>query len=218
MTAAVLAEELGISERTLYRDIADLVAQGAPIQGEAGIGYVLRPGLFLPPLMFGADETEAIVLGLRYVDQRGDEVLSKAAAKALSKIEAMLPPAAQEELKNPAAMPGPAGRGFPTNAVDLAMLRTAIRAQAKLRIDYEDANGVRTKRIVWPIALGFTDEVRILAAWCEARAAYRSFRTDRMASAVETGERYSGRRGAMLKAWQAQMEPGEDSAFAPDKV
>lgn len=218
MTAAVLAEGLGISERTLYRDIADLVAQGAPIQGEAGIGYVLRPGLFLPPLMFSAEETEAIVLGLRYVDQRGDEALGRAAANALSKISAMLPPDAQDELKNPVAMPGPPGRGFPANVVDLAKLRAAIRAQAKLCIEYKDADGARTERIVWPIALGFTNEVRILVAWCEARAGYRSFRTDRMASAVETGERYAGRRGAMLKAWQAQMDSGDDGAFAPDKV
>jgi predicted DNA-binding transcriptional regulator YafY len=86
VTASALAAELGVSERTLYRDIADLIAQGAPIYGEAGVGYVLRPGLFLPPLMLTEDETEAIVLGLRYVDQRGDEVLAKAAAVALAKL------------------------------------------------------------------------------------------------------------------------------------
>jgi predicted DNA-binding transcriptional regulator YafY len=92
VTAATLAGELEISERTLYRDIAELTALGAPIYGEAGVGYVLRSGLFLPPLMLNADETEAIVLGLRYVDQRGDEVLSKAAADALAKIAAVLAP------------------------------------------------------------------------------------------------------------------------------
>ncbi len=99
MTAAVLATELEVSERTLYRHIAELTALGAPIFGEAGVGYVLRSGLFLPPLMLNADETEAIVLGLRYVDQRGDEVLSQAAANALAKIEAVLDPIAQGDCR-----------------------------------------------------------------------------------------------------------------------
>src|ERR1700761_9201804 len=96
VTAHVLAGELGVSERTLYRDVATLIAQGAPIQGEAGLGYVLRPGLFLPPLMLTEDETEAIVLGLRYVDQRGDAVLGGAARAALAKIAAVLSPQALE--------------------------------------------------------------------------------------------------------------------------
>jgi len=152
VTAAALAAELEVSERTLYRDIAELSAQGAPIYGEAGIGYVLRPGLFLPPLMLSEDETEAVVLGLRYVDQRGDAVLAKAAAGALAKIAAVLSPATQEALQNPTALPGPSGWGFPINEVDLTALRRAIRSQAKLRIDYEDAGGARTNRVIWPIA------------------------------------------------------------------
>jgi predicted DNA-binding transcriptional regulator YafY len=90
VTASELALDLGVSERTLYRDIATLIEQGAPIHGEAGIGYVLRPGLFLPPLMLSEDEIDAVVLGLRYVDQRGDDVLRKAAAQALAKIDAVL--------------------------------------------------------------------------------------------------------------------------------
>jgi predicted DNA-binding transcriptional regulator YafY len=153
VTASALAAELGVSERTLYRDIAELSAQGAPIYGEAGIGYVLRPGLFLPPLMLTEDETEAIVLGLRYVDQRGDEVLAKAAAVALAKIGAVLAPAAKEALQNPIALPGPRGPGFPANAVDLRTFRAAIRSQRKLRIGYIDAKGARSKRVVWPIGL-----------------------------------------------------------------
>lgn len=147
VTASALAAELGVSERTLYRDIAELSAQGAPIYGEAGIGYVLRPGLFLPPLMLTEDETEAIVLGLRYVDQRGDEVLAQAAAVALAKIGAVLAPAAKEALQNPIALPGPRGPGFPANAVDLRTFRAAIRSQRKLRIGYIDAKGARSKRV-----------------------------------------------------------------------
>ncbi|MEJ1979073.1 MAG: YafY family protein [Acetobacteraceae bacterium] len=217
VTAAALAAELGISERTLYRDIAELTAQGAPIYGEAGIGYVLRPGLFLPPLMLSEDETEAVVLGLRYVDQRGDEVLSNAAREALVKIAAVLSPAAQETLRNPIALPGPPGWGFPENTVDLAVLRAGIKAQAKLHIAYTDADGNRTERVVWPIALGFMNEARVLVAWCEARRAYRTFRTDRIATAANTKERYPGRRVALLNAWRTNMGLDEAGKFAPDR-
>ncbi|CAM5765399.1 transcriptional regulator [Labrys miyagiensis] len=202
-TAASLAAELEVSERTLYRDIAELVAQGAPIYGEAGVGYVLRPGLFLPPLMLSADETEAIVLGLRYVDQRGDPVLSQAAHDALAKIEAVLPPAMRETAQNPVAHPGPPLRRYPDEPVELKAYRSAIRAQAKLRITYRDLAGQPSSRVVWPIALGFMEEVRMLAAWCELRQDFRHFRTDRIATAEETGERYPGYRSALVKAWRS---------------
>ena len=206
VTAASLAEELAVSERTLYRDIAELVAQGAPIQGEAGIGYILRPGLFLPPLMLSEDETEAIVLGLRYVEQRGDDTLGKAAREALAKIEAVLPPAAQEIARNPVALPGPSHKGFPDNRVAIEVFRSAIRAQAKLRIDYGDLNGQATTRVIWPIAIGFMNEARMLAAWCELREDFRHFRTDRIAAASEIGERYPGRRSQLVKSWRAVMD------------
>jgi predicted DNA-binding transcriptional regulator YafY len=218
VTASALAAELGVSERTLYRDIAELSAQGAPIYGEAGIGYVLRPGLFLPPLMLTEDETEAIVLGLRYVDQRGDEVLAQAAAVALAKIGAVLAPAAKEALQNPIALPGPRGPGFPANAVDLRTFRAAIRSQRKLRIGYIDAKGARSKRVVWPIALGFMNEARVLLAWCEQRLAYRTFRTDRITAAEETGERYRERRAQLMRGWRAQMNLDETERFTPDRI
>jgi predicted DNA-binding transcriptional regulator YafY len=216
VTAAALAASLDVSERTVYRDIAELSAQGAPIEGEAGLGYVLRPGLFLPPLMLGDDETEAVVLGLRYVDQRGDDILSHAAREALAKIGAVLSPAAQETLRNPVALPGPGGWGFPKNAVDLSVLRAAIKAQAKLEIAYEDAARVRSKRVVWPIALAFANEARVLIAWCEMRQAYRTFRTDRIAAAARR-ERYPGRRAALLAQWRAEARAQAD-ATAPDKI
>src|SRR5579863_9813295 len=107
VTASALADELEVSERTLYRDIADLTAQGAPIYGEAGIGYVLRPGLFLPPLMLSEDEIDAVVLGLRYVDQRGDDVLRKAAAQALAKIDAVLNASGKDAMRAPTVHSGP---------------------------------------------------------------------------------------------------------------
>jgi predicted DNA-binding transcriptional regulator YafY len=217
VTAASLAASLSVSERTLYRDIAELIAQGAPIYGEAGIGYVLRPGLFLPPLMLSEAEVEAVVLGLRYVDQRGDEVLSKASASASAKIAAVLSPAAKEAMRNPIALPGPAGWGYPDNAVPLAAFRDAIRAQAKLCIAYQAASGDRTERTVWPLAIGFMNEARVLVAWCEARQDYRTFRTDRIGAASQTGARYPGRRNHLLGLWRRQATREAAGQFAPDK-
>lgn len=217
VTAAVLAAELEISERTLYRDIAELTALGAPIYGEAGVGYVLRAGLFLPPLMLNADETEAIVLGLRYVDQRGDDVLSQAAANALAKIADVLDPAAQEALRNPTVLPGPPDFGYPENRVPLNVFREAIRGQAKLHIDYADASQTASQRLIWPLALGFLNEVRVIVAWCELRGAYRTFRTDRVAAARLQGERYPGRRSDWLRGWRKLMEQNESGPFTPDK-
>nr|WP_154745171.1 YafY family protein [Pseudomonas karstica] len=217
VTAAVLATELGVSERTLYRDIAELTALGAPIFGEAGVGYVLRSGLFLPPLMLNADETEAIVLGLRYVDQRGDEVLSHAAANALAKIAAVLDPIAQDAMRNPTLLPGPPGYGYPENRVPLSMFRDAIRSQAKMHIDYTDASQAPSQRLIWPLALGFLNDARVIVAWCELRGAYRTFRTDRIAAAGAQGERYPGRRSDWLRAWRKLMEQNESGPFTPDK-
>src|SRR5580700_11025228 len=123
VTAAALARELQVSERTIYRDLSELAAQGAPIQGEAGVGYMLRPGLFLPPLMLTEDETEAVLLGLRYVDQRGDDVLTKAATSARAKLTSVLSQEAQEFAAVPLSAPGPPGKEFPENKVPLAQLR-----------------------------------------------------------------------------------------------
>jgi predicted DNA-binding transcriptional regulator YafY len=167
--------------------------------------------------MLTEDETEAIVLGLRYVDQRGDEVLAKAAAVALAKIGAVLSPAAKKRCKS-IALPGPRGPGFPANAVDLRTFRAAIRSQRKLRIGYIDAKGARSKRVVWPIALGFMNEARVLLAWCEQRQAYRTFRTDRISAAEETGERYKARRAQLMRGWRAQMNLDETERFTPDRI
>ena len=205
VTAAELARDLEVSERTIYRDLAELAAQGAPIEGEAGVGYILRPGLFLPPLMLTEDEIEAVMLGLRYVDQRGDEVLTGAAATALAKIGSVLSSEAQAVLSSPVAIPGPGGHGFPENTVPLSDLRGAIRSQRRLRITYLDGQRIRTDRVVWPFQLGFTDSARVLAAWCETRRDFRFFRTDRILSAV-FGERYPARRADLLRDFRAQIE------------
>ena len=205
VTAAHLAEALEVSERTIYRDVADLMAQGAPISGEAGVGYLLRPGLFLPPLMLTDDEVEAVLLGLRYVDQRGDAVLKAAAAEALAKIGAVLSPQVQAGLVTPLTMPGPSPASFPDNATPLEDLRAAIRAQTKLAIAYEDQEGRRTERVVWPVQLGFMERARVLAAWCELRQDFRTFRTDRI-TALTPLDRYPGRRADLVRRLRTHLE------------
>lgn len=211
VTAAVLATELEVSERTIYRDLAELAAQGAPIQGEAGIGYVLRPGLFLPPLMLTEDETDAILLGLRYVDQRGDETLIQSAENARAKIMAVLTSEMRDAASSPMTIPGPDGRTFPKDHVSIGLLRAAIRQQRKLEIDYVDGQDRKTHRTFWPVQLGFLDEARVVAGWCEMRSAFRFFRTDRILGA-EMLDRFPARRSALVRALQAQLRD-EQSAF-----
>jgi predicted DNA-binding transcriptional regulator YafY len=202
VSGAALAEEPGISLRTLYRDIQTLIAQGAHIDGEAGVGYVLRPGFMLPPLMFSEDEIEALVLGSRWVAERGDGPLSKAAQNALAKIAAVLPEDLREEIDASGLLVGP-GAPLAAGDLELATIREAIRKEKKLRIAYVSDKGEKTRRTVWPFALGFFDRYRVVAAWCELRQGYRHFRTDRIAALTLTEKRYPRRRQALLKEWRA---------------
>ena len=204
VTGANLAEELGISLRTLYRDIATLQEQGASIEGEPGVGYVLRPGFMLPPLMFSEEEIEALVLGARWVADRGDAPLGVAAQSAVSKIAAVLPHELREMLDASALLVGP-GKAISTGATDLSELRLAIRAERKVTIHYRDLQETETKRTVWPFALGYFDNVRVLVAWCELRQGFRHFRTDRIAAFAVEEQRYPRRRQSLLKAWR-EME------------
>jgi len=187
--------------RTVYRDIATLVAQGAPIDGEAGIGYLLRPGFTLPPLMFGTEEIEAIVLGSRWVAQGADEPLAKAARDALAKIRAVLPADLRERLETTGLLAAPAGSPV-IEPASLPLIREAIRREQKLMLGYTDPSGQRTDRTVCPLALAFFNEVQVLAAWCELRDSFRHFRVDRIASLSPSEERFRGRRRTLLKAWR----------------
>lgn len=205
VTAAVLAAELQVSERTIYRDLGGLAALGAPVQGEAGVGYVLRAGLFLPPLMLSEDEADAILLGLRYVDQRGDETLKKAARDARAKVTAVLSKERQAMAEAPLSVPGPNGQRFPENKVPLALLRAAIKGQQRLAIEYADERGAKSRRTVWPLQLGFMDEARVLNAWCELRKGFRFFRTDRILAATAK-ERYPARRADLLRDLQKSLK------------
>lgn len=201
VTGAVLAAELGISLRTLYRDIAALQAQGAHIDAEPGVGYLLRPGFLLPPLMFSAEEIEALVLGSRWVATRAGHHLGAAARDALAKIAAVLPPELRMELDDTALLAGP-GPVAAAGDQELVRMRAAIRAECKLDILYRDLQGRETQRTIWPFALGFFEQVRVLVAWCERREQFRHFRTERILELTPSAQRYPRRRQALLKEWR----------------
>lgn len=201
----VLAGEFDVSIRTLYRDIATLQGQGAPIEGEPGLGYVLKPGFMLPPLMFTDEEIEAIVLGSRWVARQPDTRLSEAANEALAKIAAVLPDDLREELDATALLVGP-GVEASREGVDLGIIRKAIRAERKLDLIYADASGAASRRTVWPFALGFFDKVRVMVAWCEMRKDFRHFRADRISGLTATETRYPRRRAVMLREWRATLD------------
>lgn len=201
VSGRALAAETGVSLRTLYRDIAALQAQGADIEGEPGLGYVLKPGFMLPPLMFSEDEIEALVLGSRWVARRADDRLGEAARNALAKIAAVLPDDLRQDLDTSALLIGP-GRPIAAGTIDLAAVRQAIRGERKLAISYRGPEGDETQRVIWPFALGFFDQVRMVVAWCELRQGFRHFRTDRIIDLAVQDIRYPRRRLALLKDWR----------------
>ena len=202
VSGQALADELAISIRTLYRDIASLQSQGAGIEGEAGVGYILKPGFMLPPLMFSEEEIEALVLGSRWVAKRGgDTRLGAAARNALAKIAAVLPGDLRNALEASALLVGP-GEAVAAGDAELATIREAIRRERKVRIRYRDRNAEQTRRTIWPFALGFFDRARVVAAWCELRRGYRHFRTDRIAALKLSEQRYPRRRQALLREWR----------------
>lgn len=201
VTGQTLAEELGVSIRTIYRDIATLQGQGADIEGEPGLGYVLKPGFMLPPLMFSEEEIEALVLGSAWVAERADARLGSAARQALAKIGAVLPRDLRDQVDSNGLLVGP-GKPIASGVIDLGIIRQAIRREHKLDISYQTGEGVQSRRVIWPFAIGFFDQVRIIAAWCELREDFRQFRADRILAVAESGKRYPRRRQALLTEWR----------------
>ena len=201
VAASTLAEELGVSRRTLYRDVAALRAQGADVAGEAGIGYELRPGFTLPPLMFTPDERDALALGALWVARNGDPALADAAMGAMAKIAAVSSDGSGDFIDSPALLPGRRRLAEPSDAW-IPILRMAMRGEKRVRLAYVDASGAPTTRMIWPIALGFLDGVRVVAAWCETRAGFRHFRVDRMRALEAQETRYPRRRRALLAEWR----------------
>jgi predicted DNA-binding transcriptional regulator YafY len=204
VTGDVMARELEVSLRTVYRDISTLITDGVPIRGEAGVGYVLGEGYDLPPLMFNADELEAVMLGLRWVVRRGDADLARAALDTVAKIGAVLPEKLRPFLFDAGLLVPPRYQQT-TDQIDVARFRAAIRDSRKAAISYSSENGDKTSRTIWPIAISYFDAQRLIIAWCELRQAFRSFRTDRMLAMEILKERYPERRKVLLKRWQDEV-------------
>ncbi len=202
ISGATLAQELGVSLRTVYRDISTLQAQGAEIKGEPGLGYVLRPGFMLPPLMFSEDEIEALVLGSRWVARRADKKLKFAATNVLAKIAAVLPADLRSQLQFSGLLIGPVKTAITHDDEAEALVRLSIRKEHKLQMTYIDVKGDESNRIIWPLALGFFEEVHVIVAWCEMKHDYRHFRTDRIVKLTPLEIRYSPRRQNLLKKWR----------------
>lgn len=202
VTGAALAAELEVSTRTVYRDVADLMAQRVPIAGEAGLGYLLATDYDMPPLMLTPAELEAIVLGAQWVAGRGDPLLSPAARDVLAKIAAAVPTHLRPFIAEPSTSAKPP-LGDIAETVDTASLRDAIRKRVKLRLLYRAEGGERTERIVWPVVLGYSDARRVLIAWCELRQGFRHFRTDRMQAADPLDQPIGEPRGPLLRRWEA---------------
>ncbi|MCP5475532.1 MAG: YafY family transcriptional regulator [Rhodanobacteraceae bacterium] len=177
-TAKQLGERLGVSERTVYRDVADLAAQGTPVEGAAGIGYSLRAGYQVPPLMFERDELEALALGAAWVSAYADEDLRAAADRVLSKIDAVLPQRLRPELKA-AGMEVLAFSHDPRTRRALSVARRGMKERRRMAAEYLDGKEAVTSRVLWPLGLFYWGKVWTLAAWCELRQDYRSFRIDR---------------------------------------
>lgn len=205
VTADAIAAELETSKRSVYRDIAALVGQRAPIRGEAGVGYVLEAGYDMPPLMLTPDEIEAAVLGAQWVAGRGDPALATAARDLIAKIAAAVPDNLRPYVLEPATR-APAPWNPAPDGIDMAQTRAWIHAGRKIRLDYRDEKGAVSQRIVWPVTVGYMATTRMLIAWCELRDDFRNFRTDRVVAAEFLDDRH-GQRPAVLRArWQRQME------------
>jgi predicted DNA-binding transcriptional regulator YafY len=201
VTAARIANELEVTARTVYRDIASLMANGVPIRGEAGIGYVMDEGYDLPPLMFSADELEALMLGARLVAWHGDTTLTRSANDAIAKIATVIPDDLRPLLLD-APLYVPDFGGSVVDKVDVGTIRRAIRANLKLHINYSDAKDRLSERLIWPIALAYHQGIRMVVSWCELRNDFRHFRVDRMSTMTLMQQRFPERRDALFHRWR----------------
>lgn len=207
VTAGQLAGELERDRRTIYRDMADLTASGVPVRGEAGVGYVLEAGYELPPLMLTDDEVEAALLGARWVMERGDPALARGAHDLVAKIEAILPADMRLLADTSGLLPAGYCGGAVADAVDMKALRRAIPERRKLRIAYRDEQGRTSERTIWPIHIGYFDRVRLIVGWCEMRAAFRNFRSDRITEATVLDDRFRPSLCQLRREWR-DSDPG----------
>ncbi|WP_046118415.1 helix-turn-helix transcriptional regulator [Ensifer aridi] len=202
VTAAVIAESLEVTPRSIYRDIVALQAMRVPIEGERGIGYILRPGFDLPPLMFSIEETEAIVLALALLARTGDEELKSAARRVSQKITGAVPEPLRKAFQSQ-ALHAWGTIAPPPPSVDLAMIRRAIRDERKLALDYRDELGRATERTVRPLALIYYSEHAMMVAWCELREDIRNFRADRVEYCEPVDAYFRGEGNRLRQLWIA---------------
>jgi predicted DNA-binding transcriptional regulator YafY len=205
VTAERIAEELQVSKRGVYRDVAELMRQTVPIRGEAGIGYVLDRKFDMPPLMLTPDELEAAVLGAQWVAERGDPVLASAARDLIAKIATAVPERLRVFITEP-TIGAPPCNELARDRLDIAKARVWVRSARKLRIRYRDQKQRDSERIIWPILIGYAETVRLLAAWCELRQDFRHFRTDRIVAAEFLEEPHGQRVSALRNRWKRHME------------
>lgn len=190
-------------KRTIYRDIASLIAQRIPIRGEAGVGYVLESGFDMPPLMLTQDEIDAAALGASWVSTRAEPELTAAAKRLLAKIEAVVPEEFAISLRDQSTSVAPVKQTG--EIISAGELRLAIRLRKKVRLSYRDAKGQRSERVIWPVLLGYRDAGRILAAWCELRQGFRFFRTDQMQSIDTLDDSVPESRAKLMARWEEAM-------------
>lgn len=202
--AADLAEELEVSERTIYRDVADLIGSGVPIEGEAGVGYVMRAGYDMPPLMFTRDEVMAVIAGTRMIERMGGASMAKAAREALVKIRAVLPEALEAEADRveihagPTLMPSERDRHF------IDQIEAAVSGRLRLSMTYADEGGAKSTRTIRPLGLWLWKNGWCVVSWCELREDFRMFRIDRI-EGFTTVEKFREERDKSLIALYAQL-------------
>ena len=213
VTAAALAGELEVSKRTVYRDMADLIGQRVPVQGEAGLGYVLAPGFDMPPLMLTPDEIEAVVLGAGLVARLPDPHLAGAARDVIAKVALAVPERLRAFVVEPSVGAKPTD-GPPSDAIDLRPLRSAIHGGLKLRFRYRAGDGEETARTVWPVILGYSEGHALLIAWCELREGFRHFRTDRIIQVEVLDVPYAARRSELRRRWEQWRDVVRQEAAA----
>lgn len=203
-TATDLAEQLEVCRRTIYRDVASLQAMGVPIRGEAGVGYVIDAGFDLPPLMFSIEEVEAVVVALCLLQRTGDAGLKIAAGTLLGKIQDVIPKSVRGPLVTDSLYATSYGPS-PIMGADAPLVRQAIREERKMLLNYSDAAGEVTSRLIMPIALVYDVEAQMIVAWCELRNAFRRFRTDRVQSCSLVNERFHGKGDTLRRLWQTHL-------------
>jgi predicted DNA-binding transcriptional regulator YafY len=213
-TARQLAEALEVSERTIYRDVQDLLRSGVPILGEAGVGYALPKGYDLPPLMFNEDEIEALVLGARIVQSWADPKLARAAEDALTKIENVLPARLKDRIPD-ATLFAPAFHVRRHAAAFMGELRVAVRDRKKVRFAYQDRAAAGSERTVWPLGLFYWGQTWSLGAWCELRVGFRNFRLDRIGALEVLGDAYPLEPGRTLRDLFAHYQQEEAKLDGP---